>query len=264
MKAKVLVIKHDSRSTNDVKKILEDKSNIDIVGCINDGNIAFDVIKKKEPNIVLCDVMLPNKDGLEIMEELDNYARLKVKFLVLANSSQIRFIEKVYRDKYKNILLELVDDSIRDFDLKQEVEELAYCKKTGLVVYKKEESEEELDSKLEYSVTSIIHEVGVPAHIKGYQYLRSSIIMSVKDMDILNSVTKQLYPAIAKEQGTTPSRVERAIRHAIEVAWERGKMETINDLFGYSASQGRDKPTNSEFIALIADKIRLEYRIKSA
>ena len=114
-------------------------------------------------------------------------------------------------------------------------------------------------NQLEIIVTNMIHEIGVPAHIKGYQYLRDSIIMAVYDMDILNSITKQLYPAIAEKFHTTSSRVERAIRHAIEVAWGRGKMDTIDALFGYTVHAGKGKPTNSEFIALIADKIRLEY-----
>ena len=111
---------------------------------------------------------------------------------------------------------------------------------------------------LEAEVTDIIHEVGVPAHIKGYQYLREAIIMSVNDMEMLNSITKILYPEIAKRFQTTPSRVERAIRHAIEVAWSRGKMDTIDKLFGYTINYGKGKPTNSEFIALITDKIRLQ------
>ena len=113
---------------------------------------------------------------------------------------------------------------------------------------------------LEKDVTEMIHELGVPAHIKGYQYLREAIMMSVEDMDMLNSITKILYPSIAKKFDTTPSRVERAIRHAIEVAWSRGKMETLDALFGYTINTGKGKPTNSEFIALIADKIRLLYR----
>ena len=113
---------------------------------------------------------------------------------------------------------------------------------------------------LETDVTNIIHEIGVPAHIKGYQYLRDAIILSVNDMEMLNSITKILYPTIAKRHQTTASRVERAIRHAIEVAWSRGKMDTIDALFGYTVSTGKGKPTNSEFIALIADKIRLEYK----
>ncbi len=119
----------------------------------------------------------------------------------------------------------------------------------------------ELDSRdLEKDVTDMIHEIGVPAHIKGYQYLREAIMMSVEDVEMLGSITKILYPTIAKKYQTTPSRVERAIRHAIEVAWSRGKMETLDALFGYTINTGKGKPTNSEFIALIADKIRLQYR----
>lgn len=113
---------------------------------------------------------------------------------------------------------------------------------------------------LEKDVTNMIHEIGVPAHIKGYQYLREAIMMSVQDVEMLGSITKVLYPTIAKKYQTTPSRVERAIRHAIEVAWSRGRMETLDALFGYTINTGKGKPTNSEFIALIADKIRLQYR----
>ena len=123
-----------------------------------------------------------------------------------------------------------------------------------------EKAEETKERNLEADVTDIIHEIGVPAHIKGYQYLRDAIILAVNDMEMLNSITKVLYPTIAKKHQTTPSRVERAIRHAIEVAWSRGKMDTIDALFGYTVSTGKGKPTNSEFIALIADKIRLEYK----
>lgn len=116
---------------------------------------------------------------------------------------------------------------------------------------------------LETDVTDMIHEIGVPAHIKGYQYLREAIMMSVQDMEMLNSITKVLYPSIAKKYQTTPSRVERAIRHAIEVAWSRGRMETLDALFGYTINTGKGKPTNSEFIALITDKLRLRYRENS-
>ena len=116
---------------------------------------------------------------------------------------------------------------------------------------------------LEADVTNIIHEIGVPAHIKGYQYLRDAIIMSVNDSEMLGSITKRLYPTIAKNHKTTSSRVERAIRHAIEVAWSRGKMDTIEELFGYTVSSRKGKPTNSEFVALIADKIRLEYKMRA-
>ena len=123
-----------------------------------------------------------------------------------------------------------------------------------------ENKKEYVERNLETDVTNMIHEIGVPAHIKGYHYLRDAIMMAVEDMNMLNSITKILYPTIAKNHQTTPSRVERAIRHAIEVAWSRGKMDTIDELFGYTVSVGKGKPTNSEFIALIADKIRLDYK----
>lgn len=122
------------------------------------------------------------------------------------------------------------------------------------------EMSESDERDLEKDVTDMIHEIGVPAHIKGYQYLREAIMMSVEDVEMLGSITKILYPTIAKKYQTTPSRVERAIRHAIEVAWSRGRMETLDSLFGYTINTGKGKPTNSEFIALIADKIRLQYR----
>ena len=113
---------------------------------------------------------------------------------------------------------------------------------------------------LENRVTNMLHEIGIPAHIKGYHYLRDAIIMAVEDMDVLNAITKILYPTVAKKYQTTSSRVERAIRHAIEVAWSRGKLDTLDELFGYTVSTGKGKPTNSEFIALIADTIQLEYK----
>lgn len=122
----------------------------------------------------------------------------------------------------------------------------------------------EKERDLERDVTEMIHEIGVPAHIKGYQYLREAIMMSIEDVEMLGSITKILYPTIAKKFQTTPSRVERAIRHAIEVAWSRGKMETLDNLFGYTINTGKGKPTNSEFIALIADKMRLQYRKTNA
>ena len=131
--------------------------------------------------------------------------------------------------------------------------------RTTLIENDKEENDKKLSYNLERDVTDMIHEIGVPAHIKGYQYLREAIMMSVEEPDMLGSITKVLYPTIAKNNQTTASRVERAIRHAIEVAWNRGRMETLDAMFGYTINTGKGKPTNSEFIALIADKIRLQY-----
>ena len=139
-------------------------------------------------------------------------------------------------------------------------------KKPAVFEKKNEESIQEVSSRrenLESRVTNMLHEIGIPAHIKGYHYLRDAIMMAVNDMDVLNAITKILYPTVAKKSRTTSSRVERAIRHAIEVAWSRGKLDTLDELFGYTVSTGKGKPTNSEFIALIADTIQLEYRHKN-
>ena len=133
-------------------------------------------------------------------------------------------------------------------------------KDKGIVMAENKKTEK-VQRNLEQDVTDMIHEIGVPAHIKGYQYLREAIMMSVEDPGMISSITKILYPTIAKRFQTTPSRVERAIRHAIEVAWSRGRMETLDALFGYTIDTGKGKPTNSEFIALIADRIRLSYRV---
>ena len=133
----------------------------------------------------------------------------------------------------------------------------------GMETRNSEAASENRGESLETRVTNMLHEIGIPAHIKGYHYLRDAIMMAVNDMDVLNAITKILYPTVAKKYRTTSSRVERAIRHAIEVAWSRGKLDTLDELFGYTVSTGKGKPTNSEFIALIADTIQLEYRHKN-
>jgi len=158
--------------------------------------------------------------------------------------------KKVYQ-----ILEELINNN-QEIQIMIHVPSKEKAEVTPFVIQKRESKEQDLEK----DVTEMIHEIGVPAHIKGYHYLREAIMMCVEDVDMLNSITKVLYPTIADNFKTTPSRVERAIRHAIEVAWSRGKMETLEGLFGYTINLGKGKPTNSEFIALIADKIRLRYK----
>lgn len=177
--------------------------------------------------------------------------------LMLANDN-----EKVHKilddlmnaDKEFQIMITVPSGKKETMPAKEKINEAELKIQEGGSVVKK------VTRDLEKDVTDMIHEIGVPAHIKGYQYLREAIMMSVEDNSMLSSITKVLYPTIAKRFQTTPSRVERAIRHAIEVAWSRGKMETLDGLFGYTVNTGKGKPTNSEFIALIADRIRLQYR----
>jgi len=203
-------------------------------------------------------------DNVSILQE-DNTKILNILDKMLDNNECINFITKI---KSGDQVCEIIKKERADRFIFEVIipKENYLPKENNMIKIEAKNSEEEdyeedfeenKNRGLESEVTSIIHEVGVPAHIKGYHYLRDAIIMSVNDMEMLGAVTKILYPAIAKKHNTTSSRVERAIRHAIEVAWSRGKIETIEDLFGYTINEGKGKPTNSEFIALIADKIRL-------
>ena len=247
MKTKVLIIKHDTKAATELRQQLAKNKDICVCDIISDGGNAVSAIRAQNPNVILLDFLLPNLDGLAVMEEVNGWGT-----------------QNTCRGNVDHIFVRFIDEEYNDLDLEKEILTLARGKQTGMSVCQPEDAGEELQTKLEVKVTEIIHEVGVPAHIKGYQYLRSSILMAVQDMDILDSITKQLYPSIAKAYATTPSRVERAIRHAIEVAWSRGNSDTMHELFGYTLQQGKLKPTNSEFIALIADKIRLESKMKSA
>lgn len=234
---------------------------LNVVGTAKNGEEACEVIRTKEPDIVLLDIVMPKLDGLGVMDRTnkDKSIRKHPNYIIISAIGQENVTEDAFRLGATYYLM-------KPFDQETLVSRLRFMKnhlskKTAEAgkggVY---ERSPEPDRDLETDVTNMIHEIGVPAHIKGYQYLREAIVMSVNDIDMLNSITKILYPTIAKEYQTTPSRVERAIRHAIEVAWSRGKMDTIDELFGYTISNGKGKPTNSEFIALIADKIRLDYK----
>lgn len=264
MKTRVLVLKHDAKGRDELKKELMGNTDIEVCKWLGDGADGVAAIKRFSPEVIVLDLLLPNVDGVAILEEINAMGPKGYKFIITANDSQIRFIETSYGNKLENILAILIEETNDNINMCDEITRAKNSKARDLLYIRKDEDGRLRENQLEMTVTEIIHEVGVPAHIKGYQYLRSSIIMAVTDIDILNSITKQLYPSIAKLYDTTSSRVERAIRHAIEVAWGRGKTDTIDELFGFSLSQGRQKPTNSEFIALIADKIRLESKTKSA
>ena len=192
------------------------------------------------------DLLLPGLDGFGVLEQA---AKDKVQMKTVVVSA-------LYRDQ---IVSQAMSRGVSFFMPKP-------CELTSLLdqmrraVNEGEESEDESQA-LEREVTAVIHEVGVPAHIKGYQYVREDIVIAVQDMDVINAVTKVLYPEVARRYSTTPSRVERAVRHAIEVAWDRGDLETLQRYFGYTVSNTKGKPTNSEFIAMIADRIRLQRKI---
>ncbi len=219
-----------------------------IVGTANDGERTVALIKERKPQIVVLDLMLPKQDGLSVLKAI---AGMDSKPQVLATSG---FITDYVASAAAALGVRYLMLKPCDFSaLTEHLEEMR-----GAPVRQTPPQKDK--SSIESLVTSIIHEIGVPAHIKGYQYLREAIIIAVNDMDVINAITKVLYPQVAKTFQTTPSRVERAIRHAIEVAWDRGDLDTLQRFFGYTVSNTKGKPTNSEFIALIADKLQLQLK----
>lgn len=224
--------------------------------CEKDGIKVLSKVKTEHPDIVLADVFMPNLDILGVIKRL-NESDIKEKPMVMAMSA-------FDNQRLEKELIEAGADYyfLKPFDINtmaQRIIQLSGWKneKSPLVV----RDNVVTDTQLEVMITDIIHQIGVPAHIKGYHYLREAIILSIKNTDIINSVTKLLYPTVAKKHGTTASRVERAIRHAIEVAWDRGDIDVLNSYFGYTIQNERGKPTNSEFVAMISDKLRLKMKI---
>lgn len=262
-KLNVAIADDNERMVRLLGEIVGSDEELNVVGTAKDGEEAYEIIKNKQPDVMLLDIVMPKLDGLGVMDRVNRDKTLQKRpaFIMISAIGQ----EKITEDAF-----ELGADYyiMKPFDNEMVLNRIKHVKdktKKGVEIKKVnayEKKDEFTERNLEADVTGIIHEIGVPAHIKGYQYLREAIIMSVNDIEMLNSITKILYPTIAKKYQTTPSRVERAIRHAIEVAWSRGKMDTIDELFGYTINNGKGKPTNSEFIALIADKIRLEYKVR--
>ena len=254
---KILIADDNAEKSQELKKIILSDSSFQIVGTAKDGIETVDMIHKLEPDIVLLDIIMPKLDGFGVMEQIKNEGKSKTLFIVISSNSNESFMESAFELGASYFMLRPFTKESLINRVKQ-----TYNLSNKQITNGNYMNAKNYDNCLESDVTNIIHEIGVPAHIKGYQYLRDAIIMSVNDNEMLNSITKILYPSIAKQHKTTPSRVERAIRHAIEVAWSRGKMDTIDELFGYTVCNGKGKPTNSEFVALIADKIRLEYKFR--
>ena len=272
MKEKLRIVIADDNLdfANTLKNYLSKEEDMEIVGMGKDGEEACKIISEQKPDIVLLDVIMPHLDGLGVLERMQE--------MILEKRPIVIMLSAVGQDKITQRAINLGAEYyiVKPFEIKlliKRIKELKYYqpkKKKGNYLSREIKQQyieispenKKSEENLEALVTNVIHEVGVPAHIKGYQYLREAIIMVVNNIDIINQITKQLYPEIADKYGTTPSRVERAIRHAIEVAWGRGEPATVENIFGYTVSASKGKPTNSEFIAMIADKLRLE--LKSA
>jgi len=215
-----------------------------------DGNEVLSMIAQHGPDVVLMGVYMPHLDALGVLEAVRGKPDIKMPMFMTISSSANTIIER-----------ELTANGVTYCFLKPVDADMIVERVMQLFVSEKQSSPQKLGKSppdLELMVTEIIHQIGVPAHIKGYHYLRESIILATEDAEIINSVTKRPYPTVAKKGKTTPSRVERAIRHAIEVAWDRGDVDVLNSYFGYTIHNGRGKPTNSEFIAMISDRLRLK------
>ena len=228
-----------------VSKLPKEKFNV--VATTTDGVKLFDLIKEYRPDVVVMDLILPGLDGFAVMEKLKNEG-IETNIIVHTSLSLTGFVNKAMSLGAKYYAIKPFSAQV----LAQRIEEILSLDKSGLTVTNSNMF------KMEEKITNIFITVGIPAHIKGYQFLREAIKLAIANPEIINSITKKLYPTIAEKYSTSASKVERAIRHAIEVAWNRGKIENINSLFGIRVYGNNEKPTNGEFIALVADKMLIE------
>ncbi|MHC1750386.1 MAG: sporulation transcription factor Spo0A [Cellulosilyticaceae bacterium] len=267
-----ILLADDNRDFSEIlKEYLNKQPDMEVVGMAANGLEACELIKAKQPDVLILDVIMPYLDGIGVLEKINEMNLSKRPLSVMLSAvGQDKITERALSLGAEYYIVKPFDMDTLTMRIRQLKSMYSAVQTSSRPMPTPSMQAHQILSRpkmaptahnLETEVTNVIHEIGIPAHIKGYQYLRDAIIMAINDMDILNSITKQLYPNIAKNYNTTPSRVERAIRHAIEVAWSRGKMDTIDKLFGYTVNNGKGKPTNSEFIALIADRLRLEMQV---
>ncbi len=253
LKKRVIIADADETFRGILAEALRDEDDMEVLAVTGDGEETLQMVRELSPDALIMDMVLARMDGLEVLGGLEQDARFKVLILssfVRGNMAELAASRGASYFMMKPCKLTAVTERVRQL-----------C---GATPHEDGDSRGTGSSQqsLESSVTAIIHEIGVPAHIKGYQYLREAIVMTVENMEVINAVTKVLYPEVAKRFNTTASRVERAIRHAIEVAWDRGDLETLQKYFGYTVSNAKGKPTNSEFIAMIADRLQLQRKEK--
>ena len=245
----VLIADNSEEFCTNLTAALKCAGGFQIIGTANDGEQAIRLIAEKKPQILVLDLMLAKQDGLSVLKAAAPMDRRPV---TLATS---RFVTDYVATAAANLGVRYL--MMKPCNMQALVERLDALR---VGETPRQAPAHTGSTSIETLVTNVIHEIGVPAHIKGYQYLREAIMIAVDDMDVINAITKVLYPQVAKTFQTTPSRVERAIRHAIEVAWDRGDLDTLQRFFGYTVSNTKGKPTNSEFIALIADKLQLQLK----
>lgn len=263
-KIRIIIADDNKDFCSILSEYLEMQDDFEIVGTAKDGLETIDLITSKMPDIVILDIIMPHLDGLGVLERLNGMKLEKVpKIIILSAVGQDKITQKALALGAEYYVVKPFDMDIFAKRIRESMGVISSSLDKKILIQSPVISSSSTISSqdLESAITGIIHEIGVPAHIKGYVYLREAITMVVNNMELLSAVTKELYPSIARKFNTTSSRVERAIRHAIEVAWGRGRVEVINNLFGYTINNDKGKPTNSEFIAMVADKLRLELKI---
>lgn len=259
-----LMVADDNRDfCNLLSDYMSTQEDMDLVAVANNGIDAIEKVIEHQPDVLILDIIMPHLDGLGVLERINSHKdfHTRPRVIVLTAFGQESITQQALRlgaDYFvlKPFNIDALARRIRAFQL--EAAPVMVAAETGI----KYISQEEPRTDLEVEITNLLHELGVPAHIRGYQYLRYAITLVINDITILNSITKALYPEIAIKFDTTPNRVERAIRHAIETSWQRSELEVINRLFRYTVRNDRGKPTNSEFIALLGDKLRLKLKTK--
>ena len=259
-KTKVAIIDDNKDFVKLLTMYINSQADMEVVGSINDGSGAIKLINETKPDILLLDIIMPERDGIAVLEDIAKDEELTMPTTIIMSAiGQEKITQKAISLGATYYIVKPFDMSTLVDRLRDLVEEDSEKISTTLC-YKNEKSNNS-SAPIEVRVTNIIHDVGVPAHIKGYQYIREAIMLAVEHEEIINSITKTLYPSLATKFETTPSRVERAIRHAIEVAWNRGQIEVHDKIFGYTVNSNKGKPTNSEFIAMIADRLRMEDKV---
>ena len=267
----VVIVDDNPMILNTLDEVISSEAGLSVIGRADNGKDAIDMIKDTQPDVVLLDLVMPQMDGITVVENIKKKTSMlkNPAFIILSAVGGEQMTEEAFQAGANYFLMKPFDkdilvNKIRRIGKRPVRPVRGKVLEAPLKAATPEEAamnrEEYMKEHLETDITKMLHELGIPAHIKGYQYLRDAISMVVRDREMMEAVTKILYPEIAKKNYTSSSRVERAIRHAIEVAWGRGSLEVIDELFGYTISTGKGKPTNSEFIALIADKICLDYK----
>ncbi|MDR3584444.1 MAG: sporulation transcription factor Spo0A [Desulfosporosinus sp.] len=261
-KIKIIIADDNRNLCQMLQNYLQDQEDLVIVGVANNGLEAWELIQTQEPDLIILDLVMPNLDGLGVLERINTRStmtRPKIIMLTAFGQESLTHQAMILGVDYfilKPFDLEILTKRIRSLTQEMPSSSSAHLSSASPIVTSVGNG-----LNLNVEVTTMMHQIGIPAHVKGYQYIRDAILMVVEDVSLLGAVTKELYPGIAKKFDTAPSRVERGIRHAIELAWERGHTDTLKRIFGYSMNIERQKPTNSEFIALLADKLRVMSKV---